>query len=90
MSTIERIWMNEIAGLGCLNHPGTPAVLHHIREGQGLAQRAGNFLVIPLCPECHTGSLSIHHSKRQFEKLYGNELDLLDETLSKLSNKIFK
>jgi hypothetical protein len=75
--------MGRVAALGCLIH-GTPAVVHHIREQQGMGQRAGHFLTIPLCPECHVGAFSIHKTPREFQALYGDELDLLNETLHRL------
>lgn len=50
-----------------------------------MSQRASNWLSIPLCQEHHLGALSIHKSKRQFEALYGNELDLLALTLERLA-----
>ncbi len=81
----ERRYMGRVAELGCLNHPGTPAVVHHIREGQGAAQRASNYLTIPLCPECHVGAFSIHKSPREFQNIYGSELDLLAETIWRLN-----
>ena len=83
-SIAEKKHMSRVASLGCLIcHQ--PAQIHHIREGQGMSQRASNWLVIPLCPDHHTGHLSIHGSKKQFEAIYGNELDLLAETIEKLS-----
>jgi len=71
--------MGRVAELGCLIH-GTPAEVHHIRT-----ERIKNdFLVIPLCPECHRGDFSIHMSKEQFTNIYGSELQLLAETLERL------
>ena len=81
----ESRYMGKIAELGCIIHPGTPALVHHIREGQGMAQRAPNYLVIPLCPECHVGAFSIHKSPREFQNIYGSELDLLAETIGRLN-----
>ena len=51
----------------------------------GMSQRASNFLTIPLCHEHHAGALSIHKSPRQFEKLFGSEVDLLAETIRRLA-----
>lgn len=79
----ERAYLGRVAALGCIVcHQ--PAQVHHIREGQGGSQRASHFLTIPLCPDHHTGALSIHGSKRQFENLFGGELDLLAETIRRL------
>jgi hypothetical protein len=84
--------MAKVASLSCaicyrLKYGETPAMLHHIREGQGMAQRAGDCLVIPLCHEHHQGKTGIHgFGTRTFERVYGvSELDLLDETLERLA-----
>lgn len=65
----------------------TPPHLHHIRHGQGGAQRASDMLVIPLCPEHHQGGTGIHGlGTRAFERRYKTtELDLLAETLELLA-----
>jgi len=80
----EKDHMGRVAGLGCLVC-GMPAEVHHIRDGVGMSQRSSNYLTVPLCYEHHRGSLSIHGSKRTFEGLYGSEMDLLAETIKRLS-----
>lgn len=64
----------------------TPAQVHHVREGQGMSQRASNFLTVPLCPEHHQGSTGLHGlGTNAFERTYGlSELDLLALTLERL------
>lgn len=79
----EKAYLGRVAALGCLIC-GRQAQVHHIREGQGTSMRASHFLTIPLCLDHHTGPLSIHGSKRQFENLYGSELDLVAETIKRL------
>ncbi|WP_316150451.1 hypothetical protein [Cupriavidus sp. BIC8F] len=60
--------------------------VHHIREGQGGAQRAGNYLVLPLChDDCHTGKNGVHGDKTYLRILKMNELDLLDAALALLN-----
>lgn len=83
--------MGRVAELGCvlcwhLQGEGSPAQVHHIREGQGAAQRASDFLTIPLCPEHHTGSSGVHGLGRKgFENRYKlTELDLLAMTIERL------
>jgi hypothetical protein len=80
---------NKVAELGCiicrkLGYGQTPANLHHVREGQGMSQRASDYLVIPLCREHHQGDTGVHGlGEREFERRYKTtELDLLGETLS--------
>ena len=76
--------MGRVAEIGCIICQ-SPAQVHHIREGQGMGQRSSPWLTIPLCEPHHTGSLSIHKAKRQFEQLYGDELALLALTIRRLS-----
>ena len=91
MRNAEKQHMNRIAELGCilcnhLDYGSTPAHLHHIREGQGMSQRASNFLVVPLCPEHHQGSSGIHGlgEKGFYTRYKLSELDLLAMTLERL------
>jgi hypothetical protein len=83
--------LSRVAGIGCvlcqqLGHGPTPAEVHHIRDGQGAAQRASDWLTIPLCPEHHRGGSGIHGlGVRAFERRYRlAELDLLALTLERL------
>lgn len=90
MSTkAEKRHMARVAELGCiacdlLGYGQTPAQVHHIREGQGMQQRAGNFLVVPLCLEHHTGSGGVHGDRSVLRQLNMGELELLDATLARL------
>ena len=91
MRNAEKQHMNRIAELGCilckhLDYGSTPAHLHHIREGQGMSQRASNFLVVPLCPEHHQGKSGIHGlgEKGFYTRYKLSELDLLAMTLEAL------
>ena len=45
----------------------------------------GEDVKIPLCPEHHAGALSIHKSPRQFENLFGSEVDLLALTIERIN-----
>ncbi len=48
----EKKYMDTVASLGCIVC-GSPAQLHHIRQFAGMAQRASNWLVVPLCKYHH-------------------------------------
>ena len=80
---------NEVAALGCmacrlLGYGETPASLHHVREGQGMAQRASDWLVIQLCQEHHQGQHGVHgHGFEALTKL--TEMDLLAATIEALA-----
>lgn len=87
----DEAWMGDVASLGCIacrlhGYGETPAEVHHIRNGQGMSQRADNKKTIPLCPPHHRGTAglvvpSIHMQKSQFESEFGTELELLEQTV---------
>jgi hypothetical protein len=57
---------------------------HHIREGQGVAQRASDVLSIPLCYSCHKGKNVIHGDRTMLRIYKVDELDLLELTLERI------
>jgi hypothetical protein len=77
--------MDRVAQLPCSVCGVDGVQLHHIREGQGMAQRASNFLVVPLCPSCHTGPMGVHGDKTMMRIKKLTELDLLANTIEALS-----
>jgi len=76
--------LERVAKLPCATCGFTGVHVHHIREGQGLGQRAGDWLTIPLCPSCHTGPLGVHGDKTMMKLMHTDELDLLNSTLRRL------
>lgn len=85
-TTAERRHMSSVASLGCalcrrLGYGETPAQVHHIREGQGMSQRAQNWLTIPLCQPHHVGTHGIHGDRADFKNAGVDELDLLSDTI---------
>ena len=58
-----------------------PVTVHHIREGQGISQRADHFLTVALCPDCHQGSRGIHGDRTYLYIAKVTELDLLADTI---------
>ncbi len=90
---LESGYMGRVAELGCivchlldLRSSERPQ-LHHIREGQGMSQRAPNWLVIPLCQEHHTGPQGVHGDRTYMKILKMDELDLLAEVIGRLNGK---
>jgi hypothetical protein len=49
-----------------------------------MAQRASNWLVVPLCPSCHTGPLGVHGNKTMMRINKMTELDMLAKTIEAL------
>lgn len=89
MSLTSKRHLSRVAGLGCalcrrLGYGPTPAEVHHLREGQGMAQRASDFLTVPLCPEHHRGPHGIHGDRQAFKDARVDEMDLLADTLEAL------
>lgn len=84
--------MGRVAELGCalcsmLDMECTPAEVHHIRDGQGAAQRASDWLTVPLCPEHHRGASGLHGLgvKGFYTRYKLQELDLLAWTIERLT-----
>lgn len=83
LTNAERLHLERVKALGCLICQ-QQAEAHHIREGAGMGQRNGHYLTIPLCATHHRGDLGIHARRRWFQQQYGDELTLLDRTISEL------
>lgn len=92
MSTkAEKAHMGRVAAMDCIlcrllgMQQESKTDVHHIREGQGMAQRASNWLVVPLCHEgCHQGPNGIHGDRALLRIAKVDELDLLAETIKEL------
>ena len=68
---------------GVCGQPG-PSDAHHIREGQGMGQRADDYLAIPLCKECHQGKSGIHGDRSAWRLRKLDELQVLASTYRRL------
>ena len=87
MNKSEKDHLSNVASIGCIvclnqGNEGTPAEIHHIRHGNGMSQRASNYEAIPLCHIHHrTGGygMAIHAGRKEFERLYGTEIELLEQ-----------
>jgi hypothetical protein len=84
----DKEYLDRVAELGCIvcrneRLGKSPALIHHIRTGYGVSQRAPHHEAIPLCPIHHQypagGELAYHASPKQFEDRYGTELELLEQ-----------
>lgn len=93
MNKADRLYLNSVQALGCmacrkLGHLDTPAVIHHVRMGQGMGQRASNREVIPLCPWHHNmggHGEAIHAGQKTWEKRFGTEEELLKQVTELLT-----
>lgn len=87
MTKADRIRFGKLTEMGCIlcrhiGTPGTPPEIHHLRDGQGMSQRAPHHETIGLCAYHHRGQDGYHGmGKRRFEAKYGvTERQLLDMT----------
>lgn len=80
----ESRYMGMVAKLPCACCGAYGVEVHHVREGQGMSQRASNFLTVPLCPDCHRGSNGIHGNKSYLRIKKLEELDLLANTIQQI------
>lgn len=93
MTRAESIYLGKVARLGCaacnllgFEVDDVQPEIHHPREDQGMAQRASNYLAIPLCPTHHRGPQGIHGDKQILRQLKCSELDLLAWVISRLQS----
>ncbi len=92
MSAKGKRHMERVAGLPCVlcqyvNGQHRYGVqVHHIREGQGAAQRADDMLTVPLCEPHHLGPNGVHGLGRKgfYARYKIDELGLLAMTLEEL------
>lgn len=79
----ELIHMRAVKDLPCsVCGEAGPSDAHHILEGRIPGRKSPNFLVIPLCKDCHQGNFNgIHGQKRVWDVLKKNELVCLAETI---------
>ena len=94
MNNEEKNYLDRVSSLGCylcrhLWYGDTPAQVHHLREGQGMAQRASHFLTIPLCDAHHANSSpdGIHGQRRAWKLAGVGEMDGLADTIERLMTK---
>lgn len=80
----ESAHLSNVADLPCALCAESPCEVHHIREGQGMSQRASHYLTVPLCPGCHRGPQGVHGDKTMLRIHKTSEIQLLADTIEKL------
>ena len=86
-SRAEKDHMGLVAALPCACCGAGGVQVHHLREGQGMSQRASNYLTVPLCPDCHTGPKGLHGDRSLLRIRKPGEMDLLAKTISQLMER---
>jgi len=85
MKKSQQQHLSRVATLPCACCGASPpSCVHHIREGQGMAQRASDFLAVPLCPACHQGDSGLHGDKALMRVYKTSELQMLADTIEAL------
>lgn len=88
MTKADKEHLDRVASMGCivcrnLGLGWHPAAIHHLRYGRGLGQRSDHSKTIPLCTTHHqTGGFgtAFHCGPKQFQRNFGTELELLEQT----------
>lgn len=77
-SIAEKRHLSLIASFPCVvcGQPG-PSIVHHIRAGQGMGERASHFLTLPLCHADHVGPSGIHGDRSAWRLRKLDELSAL-------------
>jgi hypothetical protein len=92
----EKNHYDKLSQLGCIvcRKEGwgySPPHIHHIRHGVGLSQRSHWSLAIPLCPNHHQNGgygIALHAGQKEFERKFGSEIELLQETIKLMRTKL--
>ena len=84
----NKAYLDRLASFGCyccrVDHGvETPAMIHHIRQGMGMSQRAPDIGgTIPLCYAHHqsgeNGAIAFHRNPKAWREKYGSEKDIAD------------
>lgn len=61
--------------------------VHHLLEGRTPGRRANDWVTIPLCESCHTGTHGIHGTRQRWSLHKANELEALGKTLEGIYGK---
>lgn len=82
----DKLWLDDVSSLGCIacrnaGYGATPAEIHHVRSGSGMAQRAQHTRVLPLCPHHHRACYptGFHAAPRSWQQEHGSEEVLLEQ-----------
>jgi len=89
----------KLVELGCIacridGFGYSPPEIHHLRDGQGMGQRAPDDDTIPLCPRHHRHGYrhepfipGFHSHPKLFKERYGTERELLEKVNDQLESQ---
>ena len=92
MSLAAKRHLSRVASLGCvvcrrLGFSDVPAEIHHPRFAAGMAQRASDWLALPICAEHHRGSRGIHGDRSVLRQIKCDEPALLADVIELLNGE---
>ena len=90
----EKDWFDQIQQLGCIvclneGRGVSPPDVHHLHQNGN--RRVSHLHTIPLCPNHHRSGVnneeyvSRHPWKKEFERRYGSEWDLFEQTKERVA-----
>lgn len=92
MTRAESEYLARVARLGCVacallgfDTDDVQPEIHHPRDGEGMGQRASNWLAMGLCPEHHRGPHGVHGDRLILRQLKCTEMDLLAWVIQRLN-----
>jgi Recombination enhancement, RecA-dependent nuclease len=88
----DKQWLDDVSSLGCVacrnaGYGTTPAEIHHVRTGSGMAQRAAHTQVLPLCPRHHRACYppGFHAAPKSWQVEHGSEETLLAQVVREVA-----
>ncbi|HDU8695026.1 TPA: DUF968 domain-containing protein [Morganella morganii subsp. morganii] len=87
----ERAYFQLLVEYGCIacrNMFGVYSIpeIHHVRNGQGMGQRADHYSVLPLCPQHHRAcyETGFHAAPATWQQIHGSERELLEQVIQEV------
>lgn len=88
----DKQWLDDVSSLGCVacRNAGlgpSPAEIHHVRSGVGMAQRSAHTRVLPLCPRHHRACYptGFHAVPKSWQAEHGSEETLLAQVAREIT-----
>ena len=82
----ELAHINRVKELKCaVCGASAPSDAHHVLEGRVPGRKCSDFCTIPLCKDCHQGSLNGIHGQQNMWRIFKKtELECLADTIEQL------
>lgn len=84
MSAAAKRHLARVHDIPCVLCGAMPVEAHHIRDSQGMGQRANDWMVAALCASCHRSEIGVHGDKTMLRIHKVSEQDLVARTLERL------